>query len=135
MPAPVHQGGSFAPPLSDAKIADYKTKIAALPVSPVKDACAALLACCEKWWELPEPTMTSTKPHPSGAGTMVAMQADHQQVLFDLIPWTHELDAMAAVFDGISNETDKPLRDLAHHLLWHVKEMDLDREPITSDKL
>lgn len=28
-----------------------------------------------------------------------------------------------------------PLRDAAHHLLWHVIELDLDREPITKDKL
>jgi hypothetical protein len=28
-----------------------------------------------------------------------------------------------------------PVRDMAHHLLWHVAELDLDREPITNDQL
>jgi hypothetical protein len=28
-----------------------------------------------------------------------------------------------------------PLRDAAHHLLWFARELDMDREPITKDKL
>ncbi len=28
-----------------------------------------------------------------------------------------------------------PLRDMAYHLLWHVKELSLDREPLTNDQL
>lgn len=28
-----------------------------------------------------------------------------------------------------------PLRDAAHHLLWHANELELDREPLTNDKL
>lgn len=134
-PPPQNIGGSFAPPLTDAKIASYKAAITALPLSPVKDACEVLLTCCEKWWELPEPNGTEVKPHPVGRGQIVSLQSDHAEALEPHIPWKHEIEGMKVLFDGISNETQKPLRDMAHHLLWHVIELDLEREPITADRL
>lgn len=128
-------GGSFAPPLSDEKLATYKAMADALPASPVKDAMATLLTCCGVWWELPEPEGTARTPHPAGVGTVVALQDDHAKALWDHIPWEHELDAIAGVLETISNETHKALRDAAFHLLWHAKELCLDREPLTIDRL
>lgn len=140
----VRMGGSFAPPLTDQLLDDYRALIDGLPQNRVRDALEKLHVCCAKWWELPEPNGTATRPHPVGRGTIVDLQADHKAELFDLIPWSarsngtgepDELDAIQVLLDSIPNDTEKPLRDAAHHLLWHVVELDLDREPITADKL
>lgn len=129
-------GGSFAPPLSDELLKKYETMIEALPArSQVKDAMQRLLDCCAKWWDLPDPQGTDTRPHASGVGTIVDLHEHHAEVLWDHIPWTEELNGMSKLFDGIDNDSQRELRDAAHHLLWHVKELDLDREPLTADKL
>jgi hypothetical protein len=127
-------GGSFAPPLTDAKLAGYRDLIDALPASPVKDAMNTLHACCVAWWALPESTGKG-EPHPSGTGTIVDLDRDAKTALSDLLPWAHELDAMGRLFDGIDPVGQKTLRDAAFHLLWHAKELEQDREPITTDRL
>lgn len=127
-------GGSFAPPLSDKKLTEYKKLIDGLPASPVKDSMAALHAMCGKWWELPE-SKGAGSDHPSGRGFIVPLDAEHVKTLWDHVPWDHELKAMADVFETIDPATDKPLRDAAFHLLWHGVELCKDREPITADKL
>ena len=128
-------GGNFAPPLSDEKFAAYKALVAVLPASPVRDAMTGLLRCCEKWWQLPEPAGTAIRAHPSGRGVVVALQDDHAAHLDDLIPWDYELEAAQKLFDTIDPVGDKALRDAAFHLLWHVKELSLGREPLTNDLL
>lgn len=130
-----HVGGSFAPPLSDKLLGEYKKKIDELEASPVKDALEVVLNCCEKWWKLPEAKDTLKTPHASGRGLMVSLQDDQAKALEKHIPWSHELEGIAGVFDTIDPEKDKGLRDAAFHLLWHVKELDLGREPLTSDQL
>lgn len=129
-------GGSFAPPLTDELLAAYKAMIEALPPqSQIRDAMARLLACCEKWWELPDSIGTEARAHPSGLGTIVPLEAVHQKALWEHIPWPEELEHFGVLFDGIDPVAEKPLRDAAHHLLWHAKELELDREPLTADKL
>lgn len=130
-----HIGGSFAPPLTDAKLAGYRDLIDALPPSAVRDAMDALHKCCAAWWELPESTGTATRAHGSGVGTIVDLDEGAKKSLYDLIPWAHELAAMGTLFDGIDPKADKALRDAAHHLLWHAIELEQDREPLTADKL
>jgi len=127
-------GGCFAPPLSDEKLASYREMVALLPPSPVKDAMTTMLRCCERWWELPEPSGTATRPHPL-RGTVVAIQDDHAKVLDEIIPWGYEIKAAQELFDTINPVADKELRDAAFHLLWHVVELDMGREPLTNDKL
>jgi hypothetical protein len=126
-------GGNFAPPLSDEKLAAYTALVAGLKPSPVRDAMTSLLRCCAKWWELPEPAGTAARAHPSGRGVVVPLAPGHAKDLDDLIPWGHELKAAEELLDGIDPVGDKALRDAAFHLLWHVKELDLGREPLTND--
>ena len=125
-------GGSFAPPLNDDLVANYKAMAEALPAdSQIRDAMLKLHTCCAQWWELPEST-GGGKPHASGRGTIIGLDEPIKKALWEAIPWRTELDAMAKLFDGIDAIKQKPLRDAAHHLLWHANELDLDREPITS---
>jgi len=129
-------GGSFAPPLSDEKIKQYTDLIATLPdKTQVKDCLLKLLKCCTEWWNQPESTGQG-KPHPSGRGFIVDLDQPIQDALFDSIPWMEELDIMSnaqgtGVFDALTGD----VRHMAFHLLWHAKELCLDREPMTSDKL
>jgi hypothetical protein len=127
-------GGSFAPPLSDDRIAEYE--LLAEEASPeVKDAMQTLLKCVKHWWDLPESSQAGAKPHPSGRGRIVSLDEPIAKALWDDIPWTRELKSMGELFDGISAETQRELRNAAFHLLWHAVELDLDREPITADKV
>lgn len=124
-------GGTFAPPLSDEKLAAYEG-IAATASPEVKDAMGTLQACVRKWWALPDSTGVNRTPHPSGRGAIIPLDDHIAKELWDSIPWTHELNAIQGLFDGIPSDQTE-LRNAAFHLLWHVKELDLDREPITND--
>lgn len=125
-----HHGGSFAPPLTDELLSKY-TQLAAGAPPEVKDAMQMLLSCVYKWWNLPE-SKGEGADHPSGKGKVVPLDSEISNVLQEHIPWLYQMEPLDRLFGAI---TDKPLRDAAHHLLWHVKELEMDREPITTDKL
>lgn len=138
-----HAGGSFAPPLTDEKLESYRSLAMSAP-PPIRDSMLSLLSCVNHWWGLPESLHPKT-PHPNvfhtkkdGTVTPVMTQpleSAHAESLDPLIPWAHEIEAMKGLFETINPVSQKPLRDAAHHLLWHVVELDKGREPITSDKL
>lgn len=131
MSKPNRIGGSFAPPLTDELLAKYES-LASAADAPVRDAMSTLLACVRKWWNLPYSGPTGSTPHPSGVGTIIPLDAPIAAELEPHIPWGHEIAAIQGLFDAIPVE-QRDLRNAAFHLLWHVKELDLDREPITSD--
>lgn len=131
MPKPTRIGGSFAPPLSDEKITAYEA-LAASADAPVQDAMKTMLTCVKQWWDLPYSTEDGASPHPSGVGRIIPLDDPIAKALWDAIPWKHELDAIQGLFDAIHAE-QKDLRTAAFHLLWFVRELDLDREPITAD--
>jgi hypothetical protein len=127
-------GGSFAPPLTDEKLAAYKQFADAAADPQIRDAMLVLHNCAAQWWEQPESTGDG-RPHPSGRGVIVDLDQPIAAALFDHIPWKDELDVFAARFDGIDAVASKELRDAAFHLLWFARELDLDREPLTANKL
>lgn len=129
-------GGSFAPPLTDELLEKYEGLMKDLDAkSQVRDAMQQLLHCCNRWWNLPESTGAQKRPHPSGRGVIIDLDEHLKETLWDDIPWDSELRAMGVVFDTIDPVSQKELRDAAHHLLWHVRELERDREPLTNDKL
>lgn len=130
----VHVGGSFAPPLSDALLDRYVELAAALPHTAVKAGVSKLLTLVKTWWALPEPVGTAQVPHPV-RGTIVALSAEHAATLAESLPWPHELDGLADVFERIDAENERELRDAAHHLLWFARELSLGREPLTRDRV
>lgn len=147
MPAPkIRYGGSFAPPLTDESLRRYAELVATLdPAEPAGDYARRLLECCRVWWGLPE-SAREGRPHPSGplrtkdgrayeAPLEVPLEDEHQKKLWELIPWRHELDLYGAEFDRLDPKAQKELRDCCFHLLWHARELERDREPITLDKL
>jgi hypothetical protein len=127
-------GGSFAPPLTEQQLLDAVTTIESQADSPTKTALQLVLKCCQEWWKQPD-SVGDGKPHPSGRGIIVDLDKSIADALYDYIPWREELDMCQSLFDRIDNDTQKPLRDLAFHMLWHARELESRREPITSDKL
>lgn len=131
----VQAGGSFAPPLTDELISKYQSLIGALPQgNPIKDILMILLNCCVQWWKLPVSTGEGSQ-HPSGRGIIIPLDDKHAKALDQHIPWDFEVGVYAKQLDTIHPVEQTELRNAAFHLLWHVKELDIGREPITTDKL
>lgn len=125
-------GGSFAPPLSDERLQEIATLIDGVQDAQIKDGMRTCYDCVAKWWEIPESKGTELKLHGSGGAFVTDLDEESKEALFDLIPWEDELDVIQARFDRI---TDKATRNAAFLLLWFVKELNLDREPTTNDRL
>lgn len=132
----------FAPPLTDELLANYETLVATLPAerAELKDAMQQCLACVKAWWELPASTRTDGETFDirhrgeKRKYTVTPLESEQVQRLWDVTPWMRELVAIEPLFDALPL-AEKELRDAACHLLWHAKEITLDREPLTSDKL
>jgi len=131
-----HFGGSFAPKLSGEQLASYRT-LAAKASRPVADAMLSLATMVEAYYQQARLHSATEKgvPHASGRGQIVALTKPVVDAIDKHVPWEHELKSTAELFETIPNDTQKPLRDAAHHLLWYATELSKDREPITTDKI
>lgn len=127
-------GGSFAPPLNAAKLAEYRA-LAESASPEVKDAMLGLCKMMAAWHQQPVSALPG-KPHPATArANIVLLEPPTIKELWEHVPWPKECNYMAELFEEIPNDTQKPLRDAAFHLLWFAKELSIDREPLTADKL
>lgn len=131
----------FAPPLTDELLARYR-ELAEGAEPEVRDALQELLTCVEAWWQLPESTRNDVRRwqfvHRGQQVECIEQPLDHEHIqsLWEVTPWMRELNTLSnsqetGLFDGLQGD----LRNAAFHLLWHCKEITLDREPMTSDKL
>lgn len=136
MQNPIRLGGSFAPPLSSEQLAGYRELAKTAPDLRVRDAMLPLCDMLEKFWETPASPLAGS-PNPLGNRYPALVPLEQKEVdrIWDLVPWDYECDAIGLLFDSIPNETQKPLRDAAHHLLWFARELTKDREPLTNDKI
>lgn len=130
---PSHVGGSFAPPLDADGLKQY-AKLAKDADPVVRDGMETLLKMADTFLQTPK-SKAKGRPHPSGRGTIVQLEAEEVKRIDAVVPWKHELDALAGVFDGIDPVKDKKLRNAAFHLLWYGYELFNDREPPTTDTL
>lgn len=132
---PARIGGSFAPPLDDARLEAYR-ELAEKASPQVAEAMNALLAMADAYNERPESEEEPAgTPHPSGRGTITPLAEGEVERLWDVVPWEDELAMYGQVFDRIDAGTDKATRDAAFHLLWYGRELNLDRIPMTTDRL
>lgn len=131
-------GGSFAPPLSPEQIQEYKALAKDAENEAVQDQMLALCKMLEVFWETPKSTEEGT-PHRSGRGTITKLAQVEIKRIWDVVPWSHECDAMQKLFDdlpnGSPNSKQRKVRNAAFHLLWFAKELTQDREPITNDQI
>lgn len=98
-------GGSFAAPLTDELLAEYRATIDSLPAdSRARDAMDKLHKCVSQWWELPDSVGTKQRKHQSGTGVVTELQTDHQKALWDAIPWEDELVHMSSEFNKLEQD-------------------------------
>lgn len=124
-------GGSFAPPISADTLSSYKG-VAGSASPQVKEVMLKLCQMVEVFSQTPASTLPGAK-HPSGTGTIVPLAEAEKERIWNMIPWDYECDAYQNLFDQIP--TDSPVRNPAFHLLWFAKELCMDREPLTKDRL
>ena len=131
-PAPLHYGGSFAPPLDSTKLAVYR-QLAAKAEPKLAEVLVKLCDMVALFQKTPASSAPGTR-HPSGRGVIVPLDPAEVKRIWDAVPWDYECDAYQRLFDEIPAE-NKPLRNAAFHLLWMAKELSMDREPLTNDRL
>jgi len=122
-------GGSFAPPIDDARLSAYEALIPS-DDRQVADYMTSLLAMVSKFRETPE-SKAAGSPHPV-VGTIIPLEDAEIQRIWDVVPYKEECDAIGAVFERLPTGD---VRNAAFHLLWYAYELTNDREPITSDKI
>ena len=126
-------GGNFAPPLSAQRAEEYRGFAKDLP-DQIREPFLRLVDMVVLFHKTP-PSPLVGSPHLSGRGIVVPLEDKEKSRMWDAIPWPEEMEMYSRLFDTISNEAQKPLRDAAFHLLWFARELDLDREPMTNDRL
>lgn len=129
----------IAPALTDETLAKYRETINGVEErTELRDILETLYKCVTEWWNVP---VSSAKEVEAVTGTdlTVGPKVKLQKLdvgtimhLWEHVPWMHELLAYEKILEEI---TDKTLRDTTFHLLWHAKEITLDREPVTMDRI
>ena len=110
-------GGSFAPPLDKAKLAEYEKLESTIEDRQIADYFRSLIAMLRHFWKTPASKLPGS-PHPSGTGVIVPLEEDEIKRIWDSVPWSEECDLIGQVFDKL--ETG-PLRNAAYHLLWYAR--------------
>jgi hypothetical protein len=127
-----------APSLDAGKLKSY-LDLAKASDPQTADAMGSLITMVEMHLDRPKASAKAnapaSTPHPSGIGVIEPLPEEEVKRLWDVVPWEEELEMYGKIFDRISPETNKPLRDAAFHLLWYGRELFLDREPITQDRI
>lgn len=123
----------FAPPLSDEVLAGYRTLIESVSQPDLRDVLLELLTAVESWWSLPYSDAAGLTT-PNGV-RLVPLEPEMIAALDATTPWPHELDASQRFIDTRSNNLSPDLRHAAYHLLWHARELSIDREPATKDRI
>lgn len=152
-------GGSFAPPLPVARVAEYREVIERDAPEQLREALLGLCTMMEAFSETPE-SQEPAAPNPIGIGKVQKLEQAEIERLWDLVPWPYEVDALRGECNARIAETEvdadnyrrhaeykargermpwhewtPTLSYAARHLLWYAKELAEDREPCTADKL
>ena len=123
-------GGSFAPPITGEQLDQYEVLAKACEDRKCSGFMLDLAKMVRAFRETGD-SQQPGKPHPAGRGVIVPLEDAEIERIWDLVPWPEECDLMGQAFDTLTGET----RNAAYYLLWFARELTLDREPITSDKI
>lgn len=126
-------GGIFAPPLPVEKARGYRELAASLE-DFIKEPFLRLCDMVEQFHETPESQLPGIA-HVTNRALVVPLEDVEKDRMYDAIPWPHEMEMYGALFELLDPVSQKTERDAAFHLLWFARELDLDREPLTTDKL
>ena len=135
-----HIRGTFAPPLTNEKLQEYSELADNAPGS-IKEKMKNLIEMVLVFRETPD-SKNEGRPHPSGRGFIIPLEQKEIERIWDYVPWNddgedhiNECNMIGELFEKIDRATNRELRNAAFHLLWFARELAMDREPITSDKI
>lgn len=156
--APTRFGGSFAPPITDDLLDQYRELAKGPEYAEAKSYMVSLINMFDKFLD-EEDSKQPKEPHPSGMGHIQKLEDKTIKKLFDHVPWPKECDAYQEAFEeilpvaqdaensrriqeykeeggiGLPDDFKPTLRYAAFHLLWFAKELSEDRQPLTNDQL
>ena len=123
--------GVFAPKLTSEGLERYKSLAKSELISRrSREYMESLIAMLELFWQTPESTL------PSEGDLIVPLEEAEIQRIWDAVPWMDECDVIGKEFEKIpAAGATTEIRNAAFHLLWYARELTLDREPRTKDKL
>lgn len=127
-------GGSFAPPIDADTVDRYRVLAEAAGNEMIAGYMRDLCRMVATFQETPK-SRKAPKPHPSGVGQIVKLEAAEVDRIFDVVPWPAECDLIGQAFDKLHPVHQRDVRNAAFHLLWYARELAQDREPITTDTL
>lgn len=102
-PLQPRMGGSFAPPLTADKIAEYR-ELAKQADPKVGSVMESLCTMVETFQQTPAST-NGGRPHPSGRGTIVALEQKEIERIDPVVPWDYEVEAYQKLFDELPTGT------------------------------
>lgn len=126
-------GGSFAPPLTEDKLKEYKLLAATADIR-ISEIMLKLIEMVEVFNQTPT-SILKPELHRTGIVNQIPLEDAEITRIWNYVPWDYELEAYSKLFETIDNTNNKPLRDACFHLLWFARELEADREPITNDKI
>lgn len=122
-----HIGGSFAPPITEDHVKNWPTLIAA-----TNGLTRTALEVLHKLMLAHRPHKAKAlkgEPHPSGKGIIMPLADDVKKACEPHLPSHAEMEIFGQLFESLGG----PIRDVAFHLLWYARELELGREPPTTD--
>lgn len=123
-------GGSFAPTIDEQKLAEYRTIASAVEDRQAAQYMTDLCDMVELFKQTPDSTESGV-PHPV-IGVIVPLAQEEIDRIWDAVPWPQECDVIGEVFETL---TDPAQRNAAFHLLWYARELSVDREPLTKERI
>jgi len=129
----------FAPPLTAEKLVEFR-ELKKQADAPVADAMEELIVMVETFLKTgkskrdPEvvPMLARKDGKTITKAECVPLEDKEVERIWDVVPWEHEINAMADLFESLPNGD---LRNAAFHLIWYARELVRDREPMTNDTL
>ncbi len=120
-------GGSFAPPIDEAKLEEYRQLAGNVSDEQASDYMLQLVEMLDLFFETGDSSLQGS-PHPSGVGSVVPLEDAEIKRIWDKVPWAADCDAMGKTFRKLQGVE----RNAAYHLLWYARELTQDREPMTT---
>lgn len=123
-------GGSFAPRIDEEKLEQYRQLAGNVQDQRCSDYMLKLVEMLDLFYETPDSTLPGTK-HPI-AGMVVPLEDAETTRIWDKVPYSDECDLIGKAFDILPPGEQ---RNAAYHLLWYARELTLDREPMTQERV
>ena len=123
-------GGSFAPQITDDKLEEYRQLAGNVHDQRCSEYMIQLVEMLDMFNETPESSLPGTK-HPL-AGMVVPLEDAEIKRIWDKVPYMEECDLIGKAFDILPPGEQ---RHAAYHLLLYARELTLDREPMTQERV